>query len=70
MQKKVWMTTYFFFKNLILKKKSILGGISQINCHLLILDGHGSHLTLKATQQAQEFGLDMVTFPSHTFPIL
>ncbi len=28
----------------------------------LILDGHGSHVTLKATEQAQDFGLDMITF--------
>lgn len=28
-------------------QKVILGGISQSNCHLLILDGHGSHITLK-----------------------
>jgi hypothetical protein len=47
-----------------------MGGTSQINYHLLILDGHGSHVTLKATQQAQEFGLDTVIFPSHTLPIL
>jgi hypothetical protein len=32
----------------------------------LVLDGHGSHVTLKAIKQAKEFGLDMVTLPSHT----
>jgi hypothetical protein len=32
----------------------------------LILDGHDSHITLEAIKQAQEFGLNMVTFPSHT----
>jgi hypothetical protein len=33
---------------------------------LFIFDGHGSHVTLEAIEQAQAFGLDMVTWPSHT----
>ncbi len=33
----------------------------------MILDGHGSHVTLEAIEQAREFGLDMVILPSHTF---
>ncbi len=48
------------FKNLV------LGGISQFNRHLLILDGHGSHVTLEAIRQAQTFGLHMTTLHSHT----
>ncbi len=47
-------------------KRLVLGGISQTNCHLLILDGHGSHVILKAIKQAMDFGLDMITLPSHT----
>jgi len=49
--------------------KSIPSGISQTSHHLLIMDGHGSHVTLEAIEQAQEFGLNMFTFPfpvSHT----
>jgi hypothetical protein len=34
--------------------------------HFLIIDGHGSHVTLEAIEQAYEVGLDMITFPSHT----
>ncbi len=49
-----------FFINLILK------GIFQCNMHILILDGHGSHVTLKGIEQAQTFGLDMVILPSHS----
>jgi hypothetical protein len=30
------------------------------------MDGHGSHVTLKAIEQMQEFGLNMVTLLSHT----
>jgi hypothetical protein len=31
------------------------------------LDGHGSHVTFEGIEQAQEFGLDMIILPSHTF---
>ncbi len=48
-------------------KRSIVGGISQTNCHLLILNGHRSHVTLKAIEQAQVFGLYMTTIHSHSF---
>jgi hypothetical protein len=47
-------------------KRSIVGGIFQTNCHLLILNGHGSHVTLKAIEQAQVFGLYMATLHSHS----
>jgi len=38
--------------------------------HLLILDGHGSHLTLEAIKQACEPRLNMITFPPHISHIL
>jgi hypothetical protein len=41
-----------------------------INRHLLVLDGHGSHFTLQIVKHAQEFGLDMITLPSHTSHVL
>jgi hypothetical protein len=51
-------------------KDYVLGGISQTNCHLLILDNHRSHVTLEALEQAMAFGLNMLTLPwltSHAF---
>jgi hypothetical protein len=33
---------------------------------LLILYGHGNHVTLEAIEQAKDFGLDMITLPSYT----
>jgi hypothetical protein len=30
------------------------------------MDGHGSHVTLKAIKQIQEFGLNMITLFFHT----
>jgi hypothetical protein len=70
MHSKAWMTTFLFKKFLSFFKRFIPNGISITNRHLLILDGHGSHVTLKTIEQAQEFGLDMITLPSHTFHAL
>jgi hypothetical protein len=33
---------------------------------LLILDGHGSHVTIKVIEQKKDFGLNMITLPTHT----
>ncbi len=72
MQKKVWMTSILlkeflsFFKRSILQEEFHL----PINRHLLIMDGHDSLITLEAIEQAHEFGLYMVTFPTHTSHVL
>jgi hypothetical protein len=67
MQLKTWMTTFiYFFLFFIFFKRSIPSGISLTNRHLLILDGHGSHVTLEAIEQVKFFGLDMVILPLHT----
>jgi hypothetical protein len=42
------------------------GGISPTNRHLLILDGHSSHVTLDVVQRAKLIGLDIFILPSHT----
>ncbi len=36
------------------------GGGSQENCHLLILNMHGSHVTIEAFEQATMFRFHMV----------
>lgn len=41
-------------------------GISQEDRHLLVLDGHGSHVTLEVVEKARSEGLDIITLPSHT----
>jgi hypothetical protein len=66
MQSKAWITTFLSKKFLSFFKRFILNGIFITNRHLLILDGHGSHVTLETIEQAQEFGLDMITLPFHT----
>jgi hypothetical protein len=51
MQSKAWMTTFLFKKIIFLFYKSIPGGIFLTNKHMLIFDGHGSHVTLEAIEQ-------------------
>jgi len=67
-QTKTWMTSFLFKEFLSIFKKSILGGIFPSNHHLLIINGHGSHVNLEAIEQAQQFELYMITLPSHNPP--
>jgi hypothetical protein len=61
------MDDYFPFQRIsIFFKRSIPSGISITNRHRFILDGHGSHITFEAIEQAQKFGLDMIIIPLHT----
>jgi hypothetical protein len=62
MQTKTWTTNFLFKEFLSFFKKLIPCGISLNNRHLLVLNGHGSHATLKVIEQAQKFGLDMILF--------
>jgi hypothetical protein len=65
MQKRAWMTAYLFstWISHFIESVSSLGGISPTRRHLLILDGHNSHVTLEVVKEA---GLDLLTLPSHT----
>jgi hypothetical protein len=42
------------------------GGISPGSRHLLIVDGHNSHVTMEVVHKAIEVGLDLLTLPLHT----
>jgi len=66
MQSKAWMTTFLFKEFLSFFKRFILSEISLTNKHLLIFDGHASHVTFEAIEQIKEFGFDMIILPSHT----
>jgi len=68
-QKKTWMISTLF-KDYFFCKKLVPMGIFQSNHHLLITDGHGSHVSLEAIKHAQEFGLNMFTLFNHTFHVL
>jgi hypothetical protein len=39
--------------------------VFQENIHLLILNGHGSHIIIQVLEQTTKLGLDMVTLTSH-----
>jgi len=67
MQPKAWMTNSLFilWMSHFLLKVSELYGISRENRHLLILDGHKSHVSLDVIHLAISEGLDLLTFPSH-----
>jgi hypothetical protein len=52
MQSKAWMTTFLYKEIFFFFKRYIPSGILITNKHLLILDGHGSHVTLEAIEQA------------------
>jgi hypothetical protein len=64
------MITFHFKESLVFFKRSIPSGISLTNKHLLILDGHGSHVAFEVIGQAKKFGLDMIILPSHKFHVL
>lgn len=68
MQQKAWMTSYLFSRWIshFVKNVQDLGGISNERRHLLILDGHSTHVNLDVIHQAKAVGLDLVTLPSYT----
>jgi hypothetical protein len=55
-----------FQKQFVFFKRFIPCEIFLTNRHLLILDGHGSHVTLEVIEQAKKFRPNMITLPSHT----
>ena len=68
MQQRAWMTTYLFsawISHFIASVRRECG-ISPENRHLLILDGHNSHVTLDVVMEARAAGLDLLTLPAHT----
>jgi hypothetical protein len=58
--------TFMFKEFLSFFNKLVSSGVSLSNQHLLILNGHGNHVTLETIGLVKEFGLDMITLPSHT----
>lgn len=68
MQPRAWMTTYLFsawISHFIacIRRFDV---ISPTQRHLLVLDGHNSHVTLEVATGARKVGLDLISLPSHT----
>jgi hypothetical protein len=68
MQPEGWMTASLFSQWIshFIKSLESRDGVSPTNRHLLIVDGHNSHVTLEVVHKAMQVGLDLVTLPSHT----
>ena len=72
MQQNAWMIRWLFeswISDFIECLKKGLG-IDLNNRHVLILDGHNSHITLEVVKISIESSLDIVSLPSHTSLIL
>ncbi len=52
MQKETWMISFLFKKLFFFFKTYVSSGVSLTNIHVLIIDGHGSHVTLETILQA------------------
>ena len=66
-QENGYMIAEIFLDWLMHFKNNVPRGITKENKHLLILDGHASHVTNEAIQFGIENGLDILTLPSHCF---
>jgi imidazoleglycerol phosphate dehydratase HisB len=68
MQPERWITAFLFSQWIshFIKSLESRGGVSPTNRHLLIVDGHNSHVTLEVVHKAMQVGLDLLTLPSHT----
>ena len=68
MQPRAWITSYLFsawISHFITNIRQV-DAISSSERHLLVLDGHESHITLEVATLARDAGLDILTLPSHT----
>ncbi|KAI5073799.1 hypothetical protein GOP47_0011812 [Adiantum capillus-veneris] len=66
MQKKAWMTSELFKAWLAHFDNDITRNTGKDNRHLLILDGHGSHVSLYVVAKAHDARIDIITLPAHT----
>ena len=67
-QHNAWMTKFLFESWIVhfLRNLNKGPGVSQQNRHLLIVDGHTSHVTIEVTKTCMNNGIDIMTLPSHT----
>jgi hypothetical protein len=69
MQAKAWMMGHLFkswIGHFVKNIRECGLEISPSCRHLLILDGHGSHVTMDVVKTGRAVGLDLLTLPSHT----
>ena len=68
MQPNAWMTRWLFESWILHFIKCLKRGpsIDLNNRHLLVLDGHNSHVTLEVMKITMQSSLDIISVPSHT----
>ena len=68
MQSNAWMTKWLIKSWISHFIQCLRKGprIDLSNRHLVILNGHNSHVTLEVVRMAMESGLDIISLPSHT----
>jgi hypothetical protein len=69
MQPKAWMIAILFDiwnSHFITSIQTRGRNLALINRHLLILNGHNSHVTINIVHKVKRVGLDPITPPSHT----
>jgi hypothetical protein len=67
MQQWAWMLGILFDRKLshFINTVNAKGGFSSLNHHLLILDGHDSHVTIDVVEKDTKVGLDLLTLSSY-----
>ena len=67
MQPNAWMTRWLFESWISHFLECLKNGpkVDHSNCHLLILDGHNSHVTLEVVKISMDNSLDIVSLSSH-----
>jgi hypothetical protein len=66
MQRNGWQTSEHFIDWLQHFQTTVPGGVSLENPHLLLLDGHASHLTKEAIMLGMQMGLQIALLPPHS----
>ena len=61
-----WITEEIFLDWLNHFKEHVPGGVSLQKKHLLIVDGHKTHMTLAVVTRAANLGIDIAILPPHT----
>jgi hypothetical protein len=67
MSSKAWMTICLFsaWIDHFIHALQNHSSVSMSSPHLLILDGHSSHVTIEVVKRARAVGLHLLTLPSH-----
>ena len=68
MQEKGFMTSYLYSRWMdhFIEQLEAIGDLSPSNRHLVILDGHKSHVSIEVIQKAKHHVVDMISLPSYT----